>query len=156
MPSQGVTDRDRVGDEISVLGFKVKVFCGQKGDRPNVNWRFIAFSIPKGVNPNSTEVFRTNMNNVMMEETNDDRIIVHLDKKVRPNQAGLTGTGNDEYTFFREFWIPHKRVYKFASTGGHNQRDLYFATMCFDAFGTLPTDNIAYSQVWTEVVYKDI
>ncbi len=94
-----------------------------------------------------------------MEETNSDRIKVYLDKRYRPNQGGLLATGNDEFTFFKDYWIPHKRKYKFGPGGGastHNQDDLYFAVMCFDAYGSLSTDNIAYSQVWSEVVFKDI
>ena len=38
----------------------------------------------------------------------------------------------------------------------HNQRDLYLAIFAFDANGSLLTDNIAYSQVWHELVYKDV
>ena len=36
MPSQGLGDNDRIGDRIQALGYKLKLFFGQKGDRPNV------------------------------------------------------------------------------------------------------------------------
>lgn len=159
MPLQGTADTNRIGDEINVLGFKIKVFCGQKGDRSNVNWRMFAFYHPKGTTPTVASVFRTSIGNNQMEELNTDRIRPVFDRKYRPNQAGLTGTGNDEFTFYKEFYIPANQVYKFgpqSGASGHNKDDLYFSVMGFDAFGTITTDNIGYYQVWSEVVYKDI
>lgn len=160
MPSQGLGDNDRIGDRIQALGYKVKLFFGQKGDRPNVNWRVVVFSVPKGTSILASNFFDdVSLNNVMLQDINKDHVTVHHDKIYRPNQAGLTGTGNDEYTFFKKLWIPYRRVVKFGPGDGataHNMPDLYVGVCVFDAFGTLSTDNIAYYQAWTDIVYKDL
>ncbi len=76
-----------------------------------------------------------------------------------PNQAGLTVTNNDEYTFVKKMFIPCKKVYKFGSSDTsavtHNQDDLYFSILCYDVFGSLAFDNIAYFQCYTELLFKD-
>jgi hypothetical protein len=78
---------------------------------------------------------------------------------MRPNKAGLTVTGNDEYTFTKRLYIPHKKLYEFGPADGattHNQHDVFFTIMAYDAYGSLNTDNIAYYQVFTEIQYKDV
>jgi hypothetical protein len=48
MPAQGIGDNQRVGDRINTSGINLKKIFGQKGDRPNVNWRYIVLSTPPG------------------------------------------------------------------------------------------------------------
>jgi hypothetical protein len=159
MPSGGSSTFARVGDRMNSIGWKIKLLIGQKGDRPNVNFRWMAFSIPKGGTLDYASVFENVTNNIMLDDPNRDTTRVLASGYMRPNQAGLAATGNDEYTFTKRLFIPHKKLYKFGPADGantHNQHDVYFTIMCYDAFGSLLTDNIAYFQGYTELMFKDI
>jgi len=158
MPSQGTAEDQRIGDEINMSGFKLKIFCGQKGDRPNVNWRYFVLSVPKGASISYTNWFRVITGNVMLDDPNPDFVKVLKTGYWRPNQAGLTGTGDDEFTFFKTMWIPYRKNIKFGPGGAvttHNDNDIYCCVFVFDAFGTLVTDNIAYCQMSQALFYRD-
>jgi hypothetical protein len=160
MPTVGSTQQgQRIGDQIDTIGWKVNCLFGQKGDRPNVSFRVMCYSVPKGGSITYDAVFKNVAQNVLLDEKNTDYTRVIMDKTFRPNQAGLGATGNDEYTFAKKFFIPHKKKYKFGAGEGvttHNQHDLWFTCMVYDAFGSVITDNIAYMQVFTELQYKDL
>ncbi len=140
------------------------MLCGQKGDHPNVTWRWFAVQFPGTVNLVGTNlpynnVFENTTGNVLLDEIQRDTCRVLATGYMRPNQAGLADTGNDEYTFCKRLFIPHKKLYKFGpndSQQTHNQHPVYFFVMVYDAFGSLITDNIAYYQVFTKLIYKDV
>jgi len=153
----GLQQGNRIGDQIDTIGWKVRCLLGQKGDRPNVNWRLMVYSIPKGGSIAYGDVFKNITANVLLDEPNTDYTQVIYQRNLRPS-PDLSGTGGDEYTFCHKFFVPHKKKYKFGPGENvitHNQRDVYFAIICYDAFGSVITDNIAYMQVFTELQYKD-
>lgn len=158
MPPQGVKDNERVGDQINLAGFKIKLLFGQKADRPNVTFRLMCLKIPKGSSVTYGSWFTATTNNILLDDPNNDFVKVLYSTTMRPNEAGLANVGGDEYTFVKRLWIPYKKLLKFgpadASTT-HNDDDIYLVIMCYDAFGTLTTDNIAYCQAITEVFYRD-
>ena len=159
MPSGGSSTFSRVGDRMNTIGWKIKLLIGQKGDRPNVNFRWICFSLPKGTALSYANVFENVTNNILLDDPNRDTVRVLASGYMRPNQAGLDNTGQDEYTFTKRLFIPHKKLYKFGPADGaneHNQHDVYFTLMCYDAFGSLPADNIAYFQGYTDLAFKDV
>ena len=47
LPTQGVGDNQRVGDQIYTTGFQLKMLIGQKVDRPNVTFRYLVSPVPK-------------------------------------------------------------------------------------------------------------
>ena len=158
MPIQGVRQLERIGDRENVLGWKIRLLIGLKGDRPNLNFRWICFSLPKASGIGYSSVFSSSTNNVMLDEMNRDVVKVLGQGTWCPNQAGLSATNNDEYTV-KKMFIPHKRVYKFGpsdtSAVTHNQDDVYFSILCYDAYGSLASDNIAYFQCYSELLFKD-
>jgi hypothetical protein len=110
MPAINVTQNGRIGDRINVLGWSIKMLCGQKGDRPNVN-----------------------CSNVLLDDIQKDTCKVLASGYMRPNQAGLV-TG-DEYTFCKRMFISHKKLYKFGpndSVQQHNQNPVYFFCVVYD------------------------
>ncbi len=44
---------------------------------------------------------------------------------------------------------------KFEGAQTHNQSDIYVLILCYDAFGSVITDNIGYMQMFHELQYKD-
>lgn len=158
LSTQGVGQDQRVGDEIYTTGFKVKMLIGQKADRPNVNWRWIACIVPKGSSISYGNWFTSTTSNVMLDDPNKDFVKVIARGFWRPNEAGLTGGTADEYTFTKQVWVPYKRHLKFGPAAAaitHNDDDLYFVLMGYDAFGSLITDNIGYVQAAHTLYYRD-
>lgn len=158
MPTQGVAENQRVGDEIYITGFKLRILVGQKADRPNVNWRYFVLKVPKGSPITYANWFSTNTGNVLLDDPNRDFVTTLSTGIWRPNEAGLVGGSADEYTFTKRMWIPYKKHLKFGPANAavtHNDDDLYFVLMGYDAFGSIQTDNIGYVQCGASMMYRD-
>lgn len=160
MPAQGVKDTERVGDQINVAGFKIKMLCGQQADRPNVTWRYYVFKLPKGGAAAYTysSWFENTTGNVMIDSPNKDYVKVLASGTWRPNEAGLDASGAKEYTFFKNLWIPHKKIVKFGPADSaitHNDDDIVLLVAAYDAYGTLPTDVVGYIEALVTVYYRD-
>ncbi len=117
------------------------------------------FQVPKNGSVAYGDVFRNITGNVMLDERNTDYTKILYQETFRPNQGGLSNAGADEYTFFKRYFIPHKKTYKFGPNEGataHNQPDIYVLVLCYDAYGAALTDNIGYLQMFVEMQYKDL
>lgn len=158
MPSQGAGDNQRVGDEINMSGFKLRMLIGQQADRPNVNWRWFVFKVPKGSSISYGNWFEATTNNILLDQPNRDFVKVLARGYWRPNEAGLAGGGGDEYTYSKQLWIPYKHTLKFgpgAAATTHNDDDVYFSLMGYDAFGTTILDIVGYVQTMVYLAYRD-
>ena len=85
IPNVSATQFGRVGDRINLLGFKLKILIGQKDDCPNVNLRWVVFSIPKGTTITHGNVFSTQTNNVLLDEFQTETTKVLGQGYWRPN-----------------------------------------------------------------------
>lgn len=158
MPTQGTADNQRVGDELYTSGVTVRCLFGQKADRPNVNWKVWFMEVPKGTAFSSAGWFEQTTSNVLLDNPNRDFVKVIKTVSMRPDEAGLNNSGGDEYTFVRKWWIPYRRLIKFGPTASgtsHNQNDLHMIIACYDAYGSLTTDNIGYVQAVSTLFYRD-
>lgn len=95
-----------------------------------------------------------------MDEFNNEVVKVLKDDSFKMSASyGVTGAGNvREYTFLKKYWIPDKHVYKFGPTDAginHNQEDIYVLVSCYDASGTLLTDNIGAFRYIANFKYRD-
>jgi hypothetical protein len=158
MPAQGVKDNERVGDQINVSRWTLKLLIGQKSDRPNVTFRYLVVSVPKGSPITYGNWFIATTSNVLLDDPNRDFVKVIKSGIWRPNEAGLSGSGGDEYTFTKQLYVPYKKTVKFGPDDAartHNDNDVYFILMAYDAFGSIQSDNIAYAQMASCLHYKD-
>ena len=159
MPTQGTGDNQRVGDEIQVSGFCARMMLGQKADRPNVKWRWLVVKVPKGSTYSYNSWFENIINNVLLDPPNKDFVKVLQQGTWDHYPASLeVGETAKEQTYSKKLWVPYKHKYKFGPNNTaitHNDDDLWFVMAPFDAFGTLPSDNIAYSQFCSTMYYKD-
>lgn len=163
MPSQGTGDLQRIGDQINVSGFYIRILCGQKNDRPNVTWRFLIVKVPKDTSASYNTFFDNVTGNVLLDSVNKDKVQVLKSftyKKYLGNQSLVMGTPHvlREITFPIKLWVPYKRTYKFQTDSSitHTDGDIYLLSFAYDAYGTLTTDNIAYIQTTTTMYYKDL
>jgi len=158
LPGQGTGDNQRIGDQIYASGFTFRMLIGQQADRPNVTFRYNIFGVPKGSGIVYGDWFRNATGNVLLDEPNRDFVKVYKTGTWRPNEAGLGGTGGDEYTFVKKLWFPYKKLIKFGPADAvvtHNDQDLYFSLMAYDAYGTVVTDIVAYVQLQVSFHYRD-
>jgi len=162
MPSLGTADDERNGDRIYISGFKVRLLCGQKFDRPNVTWKFWILQNQKFASLANN--WRAVTNNVMLDPLNMDQVKrVLYSRNFKPLNSTMSasaipaGTESKEYTFTKSFWIPYKKEYKFHDNGQltHQDDPITMFVACYDAYGTLNTDNIGYVQVFLETFYRD-
>lgn len=169
MPMQGSGDTQRNGDKIIARGFNVHLLLGQKRDRPNVTFRLMVVAQRPGTGVlNYAALFKNVSGNGMLDEINTDKVTVLYQKYWKPLKSlgnisvTVPPVGEDyatakEYTFSKRFFIPRKKMYKFEEDGSavHNDKELYLYVLPYDAFGTLTTDNIGYTQVWSKFLFKD-
>lgn len=158
MPAQGAGDNQRIGDQVYLTGFRLKMLIGQKADRPNVSFRYYVLKVPKGSSITYGNWFNSTTGNILLDDPNTDFVKVLLQGLWRPNEAGLANVSGDEYTFAKRLWVPYKKLLKFGPADAattHNDDDIYFVLMAYDAFGTLVSDNIAYVQMGQEIFYRD-
>lgn len=159
MPPQGDADSERIGDEIQMSGFAVRILLGQKADRPNVKWRWLVVKTPKGSTYSYTAWFENIINNVLLDPPNKDFLKVLAQGVWDHYPASLeVGETAKEQTYPKKLWIPYKHKLKFGPGSGqktHNDDDIWFVMAPFDAYGTSLTDNIAYSQFSSSMYFKD-
>lgn len=159
MPAQGIKDTERVGDQINMTGWKLKMMIEQKADRPNVTWRYYVVRLPKGSVYGYSAWFEAITNNIMLDDPNKDFVKVLAQGTMRPNQASLASDANERnYSFFKKIWVPHKKLVKFGPADAavtHNDDDIYFLLGGYDAYGTLSTDIVGNAQTIVETYYRD-
>ena len=160
MPSQGTADNQRVGDRINAGGFMIRMLCGQKNDRPNCTWKFWVIKTPKGSALGYANLFENITSNTMIDPINKDNCTILKQITIKKSLNLLGHSSWDEArecTFPIKMWIPYRKLTKFltAASTNHSDGDIHLLYVCYDAFGTLQTDNIAYVDVSSTIYYKD-
>ncbi len=149
--SQGVADPDnqsgnaaRVGDEILLRNVNVRFWLSNKLDRPNVMYKLFLFWYTEGQTLSDTLCFFTQTNK-MLDRINNENISIIDQKTVFSKNMYLNGTEKFEHSQLCTLngnWKGKKIIY---DQGGSTpkKRNIGFCVVCYDAYGTLQTDNIA-------------
>ena len=149
--SQGVSDPDnqsgnaaRVGDEILLRNVNVRFWLSNKLDRPNVMYKLFLFWYTEGQTLSDALVFFTQTNK-MLDRINNENISIIDQKTVFSKEMYLNGTEKFEHSQLCTLngnWKGKKIIY---DQGGSTpkKRNIGFCVVCYDAYGTLQTDNIA-------------
>lgn len=158
MPVMGAAQNQRVGDQINISGWKLRMVLGQKSTRANVTWKFWIVKVPKGSTYNYNDWFRNIVSNVLLDPINTDYVKVLKSWTWKPYTGYIHGGTAAEITYPYMSWIPYRKQLKFGpsdNSTSHNDDDVYLMGAAYDAWGTLLTDNIGYVGLSTVMHYRD-
>lgn len=157
MPPQGTGDNQRVGDQINCIGYRVKMLFGQFADRENVTWVVRVVAVPRGTAYTYASWFDPVTNNCMLDDINTDLVKV-LKSYTYKYILSPDSNNSEEFTFIKKIWIPYKKIIKFQANAGvqsNDPTDMYLLVSCYDAYGTLSSDNLGYIQMNSQIMFKD-
>lgn len=163
--SQGLDDDDvssgsagvdlRVGDECYINNINMRLWLSNKNDRPNVMYRIILFEYNQGESVTNALTFFTQTNK-MLDRVNNEKVNVLMTKYLKPgNDFTLNGHEHSKLIALNhKFKKPKKIQYE---NGGSSPKDknLALCVVCYDAYGTLQTDNIASYAYDIKLTFRD-
>lgn len=149
--SQGDADPDnystfeaRDGDKIALTNVNVRLWLSNKLDRPNVMYKCYLFWYDDKAVLNDALVFFTQTNK-MLDRINNEQIGIIDQKTIFSKEMYLNGTEKFEHSQLCTLngnWKGKKIVYDNGATMP-SHKNIGFCVVCYDAYGTLQTDNIA-------------
>jgi len=153
---QGVTDPDnfntnqaRIGDELYLTNMNVRFWLSNKNDRPNVMYKLFLFWYESGTQLTDVLCFFT-QSNKMIDRINSEQIGIIDSKTIFSGPSYTTGVASDagsakehsQLCTLNGSWRGKKIIYDNGAPQP-THRDIGFCVVCYDAYGTLQTDNIA-------------
>jgi len=146
----------RVGDQLMLRNINIRLWLSNKDDRPNVMYKGVLFWYPSGISVNDAFVYKTQTNK-MLDRYNDKqlRIIDQFIVKSTNNYAVDANNHEKSYLASLNKSYKSKKITYDGLTGVPKGMDLGFALVCYDAYGTLQTDNIASFAYQTLVTFQD-
>ncbi len=149
--TQGVQDPDnqvgnaaREGDKILLRNCNVRFWLSNKLDRPNCMYKLFLFWYTEGQTLSDQLCFFT-QGNKMLDRVNNENISIIDQKTVFSKDMYLNGTEKFEHSQLCTLngnWKGKKIIYDNAGSTPR-KRNIGFCVVCYDAFGTLQTDNIS-------------
>lgn len=163
--NQGTSQFTRVGDKVWAKGLKVKMWLSNKLDRSNVIYRIFAITMPNdSLSANPSNLFSGSVPaspNFLIEILNTDKYKVLYQKMINVQTTSKWG-GTDvqrETSRYHSFYLKLNRMVSYSADNGNipkYQRDIIgIGVLCYDAFGTLLTDNIASYRLKSRFYFKD-
>lgn len=162
--TQGVLDPNdlssnaaRIGDSIKLTNCNIKFWLSNKLDRPNVMYRMIMFWYDSNTTLTDAITFFTQTNK-MLDRPNNESISVIDQKYIFSGANYAVDANNHERSQLGSLngrWKGRKITYdEQASTP--KKRTIGVLLVCYDAFGTLMTDNIASCAYNFNTSFKDL
>ncbi len=162
--TQGVKDPNdqsgndaRIGDSIRLTNANIKFWLSNKDDRPNVMYRLIMFWYDTPLTLTDALCFFTQTNK-MLDRPNTENISI-IDQKYIFSQNNYAVDANNhersQLATLKGNWKGRKVQY---DEGGASpkKRTIGVCVVCYDAFGTLQTDNIASLASNYQINFKDL
>ena len=149
--TQGVTDNDnlqgstvRIGDEVLLRQVNLRLWLSNKLDRPNVMYKCFLFWYEEGTALSDAVVFFTQKNK-MLDRINTEQIGLIDSKTIFSKEMYLNGTEKFEHSYLCTLngnW-KGKKIQYVEGASEPRSRNIGWCIACYDAYGTLQTDNIA-------------
>ncbi len=162
--AQGIEDPNnlananaRIGDSLRLTNANIKFWLSNKLDRPNVMYRLIMFWYDTPTALTDAVCFFT-QSNKMLDRPNTESISIIDQKYIFSQAMYLNGTEKFEHSQLATLkgnWKGRKIQY---DEGGSlpKKRSIGVCVVCYDAFGTLQTDNIASLAYNYNINFKDL
>ena len=134
----------RIGDEIYLRNINIRLWLSNKDDRPNVMYKCFLFWYDSGVTLSDAVVFFTQTNK-MLDRINNEQVSIIDQQTIFSGPSYENGTEKHEHSYLctlKGKWKNKKITY---DEGGFvpKKRNIGMCVVCYDAYGTLQTDNIA-------------
>ena len=162
--TQGVKDPNdqsgndaRIGDSIRLTNANIKFWLSNKDDRPNVMYRLIMFWYDSPLTLTDALCFFTQTNK-MLDRPNTENISI-IDQKYIFSQNNYAVDANNhersQLATLKGNWKGRRVQY---DEGGSTpkKRTIGVCVVCYDAYGTLQTDNIASLASNYQINFKDL
>lgn len=146
----------RVGDEISLKNVNIRFWLSNKDDRPNVMYKGVLFWMPSDMAPSDAIVYATQTNK-MLDRYNTNQIQIVDKFLVKSTNNYAVDANNHEKSYLATLNKSYKsKKIKYDELSNITKgMDLALALVCYDAYGTLQTDNIA-SFAWNlQITFQD-
>jgi len=163
MPTQGMTDGNRIGDEIYATGISVRLMFNVPSDRRTTSLRcwFLPWNSVQGNPTDKTQFFHGLINNVMLDKVQTDRWpgLKYLGTFKNSDPDNTTTIAHGQ--IYVNLWIPIKRKVTFITDGDtvtarglKEHGTLIFAP--YDKIGSLESDQLITSYQGSATLhYKD-
>jgi len=149
----------RIGDEMYLQSVRLRFWLSNKLDRPNVIYRVILYWYDVSSPPATQGDLFNAVGNCLLQTPNSENISVISDKIIKNVSSASVGASNNKERstmyFKRKSWKNRKIVYNDNLSATPKNMSLGFAVMCYDAYGTLTTDNIASFSYAYDVKLKE-
>lgn len=158
MQSTGGTGQKaiRVGSELSLRNINIRFWLSNKLDRPNVMYKGVLFWHRTGIAPTDAIVYATQTNKILDRyNTNDIQIVDKFMVKSTDNYAVDANNHEHSYLATLNKTYKNKKIHYDELTNLPKQKELAFALVAYDAYGTLQTDNIASFAINVKVTFQD-
>lgn len=146
----------RVGDEIQLKNINIRFWLSNKLDRPNVMYKGVLFWYPIGIPPSDTLVYFTQTNK-MLDRYNTKNLKIIDSFIVKSTNNYAVDANNHEHSYLASLNKSYKNKKILYDNNGQQPKgwDLGFALVCYDAYGTLQTDNIASFAFQSLLTFQD-
>ena len=164
--NQGVSQSQRIGDEVNAKGIKIKIYLQNTPERRNVNYRIMVLQVPRAnAGTNSlTDIFNGSMiDNCLLATVNTDYYKVIRQKIVRMVQDTDYTPGDvlRNNSKLIQMYIPMKgKKVKYGPTNdsAYPKLDKYCYSLCVTAYdnnGALLTDTLGNVSAEIRFYFKD-
>ncbi len=134
----------RLGDEFYLHNINIRFWLSNKLDRPNVMYKLFLFWYDSDMTLSDATVFFTQTNK-MLDRINNESISLVDSTIVRSTNNYAVDANNHEHSYLATLNKSFKNRKVIYDEGANipKNRTLGAAVVCYDAFGTLQSDNIA-------------
>jgi len=154
-PLSGESDI-RDGDQIRLKNINVRFWLSNKLDRPNVMYKGVLYWYSQGQTPADALVYKT-QGNKMLDRYNTKSIRVIDTFIVKSTNNYAVDANNHEHSYLATLNKTYKnKLITYDDNGPVTKGwELGFTVVCYDAYGTLQTDNIASLAYNSEITFQD-
>lgn len=144
----------RIGDEFLLRECNIRLWLSNKEDRPNVMYKCYLFWYDSNVSLSDTVVFFTQQNKMLDRINNEQVSIIDQQTIFSGPSYAITEKEHSYLCTLKGRWKGKKITYDEGGTVP-KKRTIGMAVVCYDAYGTLQTDNIASYAYNAKIVIQD-